>query len=320
MRKIELLILGIVFGLLVSCAPTQVPTKGALVSVYRPNPVKEAVVCSTQNSQGIPYMYVGADTVTGDVTQSDKEIIAQYARAVLGETRFINPVTVPSMEGEYPDLSIRVHRLSVTTKKEGNRVIRYGVFQASFSIRQAGILECSTANPILIEKQFQQPAYKADRLPSPLRVKEILVKEAVRRVVRQFVPVKSSILRPVKSGSELANKAAAMINAGNCRGAYEIIKPFVDNPQCNDANLLYDAGVALECMAWNEANDINTQASYLNKALGYYRRAAMLVPTDQDIQRAMRDVSYELDTAFAAFKRQKKTKELLQEFQTPTGF
>ncbi|RLA90601.1 MAG: hypothetical protein DRG20_03030 [Deltaproteobacteria bacterium] len=172
----------------------------------------------------------------------------------------------------------------------------------------------------MIEKQFQQPAYKADKLPSPLRVKEMLIKEAVRRVVRQFVPVKSIILRPVKFGSDLTNKVAAMINAGNCRGAYEIVKPTVKNPQCKDINLLYNAGVALECMAWNEANDINTQVFYLNKSLEYYRRAAILAPTDQDIQRAMRDVSYELDTAFAAFKRQKKTKKLLQKFQTPTGY
>jgi len=319
MRKIGLFILGLILLLIGACAPTNIPN-GAVVSVYRPNPIKENMVCSSQNSHGIAYMYVGVDTITGNIPKSDKETIAQYARAVLGETRFINPVTVPSMNGEYPDLSIKVQRLFVTTKKESDRIIRYGVFQASFSIRQAGMLECSTATPVLIERKFQEPIYRADRLPSNLKVKELIIKEAVRRVIRQFVPVKSSILRTVKSDSEPSKKAAAMINAGNCRGAYEVIKPLVDNPKCQDAPLLYDAGVALECMAWSDANDINTQTLYLNKALKYYRKAAILRPTDQDMQRAMRDVSYELDTAFSAFKKQKKTNSLLQNYSTPTGF
>lgn len=73
-------------------------------------------------------------------------------------------------------------------------------------------------------------------------------------------------------------------------------------------------------MAWNNANDTNTQQRYLNKALKYYRRAAMLKPSDLDIQRAMGDVSYELNTAFSSSKRQIRTKKLLEEFKTPTGY
>jgi len=320
MKRAILFFLGLILVLLGACTPTNIPSNGAVVNVYRPNPIKENMVCSSQNAKGIAYMYVGTDTITGKIPQSDKEIIAQYARAVLGETRFINPVTIPAMNGEYPDLSIRVQRLSVTTKKESNRIIRDGVFQANFSIRQAGMLECSTAAPVLIEKKFQEPIYKADSLPSDLRIKEIIIKEAVRKVVRQFVPVKTNILRPVKADSEFSKKASAMINAGNCRGAYELIRSLVNNPQCKDAPLIYDAGVALECMAWTDANDVNTQISYLNKALKYYQKAAVLTPTDQDMQRAMRDVSYELNTAFAAFKRQKTTKKLLQQYRAPTGY
>jgi len=98
MKKMELLVIGLILVLGAACTPAHVTIKGALVNVYCPNPIKEGIVCSTQNSQGIPYMYVGADTVTGEVSQRDKEIIAQYAKAVLGETRFINPITVSSIE------------------------------------------------------------------------------------------------------------------------------------------------------------------------------------------------------------------------------
>ncbi len=296
----------IVLVFLGGCATTQVSSRGALVNVYHPNTVKEGLVCSSGGDNGISYMYVGADTISGNVSKGDKYLIAQFARAVLGETKFINPVTVSSMEGEYPDLSVRVINFRVTTKREAGVVKRYGVFQANFSVRQAGMLECSTADPILIEKTYVQPAYRKDKLPSIIRVKEKLIKEAVRRVVRQFVPVKSTILRPVKGISGMAKGASDMINAGNCIGAYEVLKPMADSPTCRDASVLYNAGVALECMAWNNANDMNTQQQYLSKALKYYRRAAMLKPGDLDIQKAMGDVSYELNTAFSASKRQKK--------------
>ncbi len=318
MKRITIVLLFLSFTW--GCVTTHVGSKGALVQIYKPNTVKESIVCSAGGDEGISFIYVGRDTISGNVSESDKALIAQYARAVLGETRFINPVTMSSMEGEYPDLSIKVINYKVVTKKQGGSIEKYGVFQANFSIRQAGILECSTGEPILIEKKFIQPAYRRDKLPSDLKVKEMLVKEAVRKVVRQFVPVKSTILRPVKGTSGMAKSAADMINNGNCIGAYEVLKPIADSPGCKDVNVLYNAGVALECMAWNNANDMNTQQLYLQKALKYYRKAAMLAPQDYDIQKAMGDVSYELNTAFSATKRQKKTKKLLEEFKTPTGF
>lgn len=321
MRMRVCIAIGFLTFFLAACAGIKPSTKGALVNVYRPNPVKEGIVCSTQGEQGIAYMYVGAETVSGKVGNEDKRIIAQYARSVLGQTNFINPISVPAMSGEYPDLSIRVHEFSVKTGTLDNRVKMDGVFQASFSIRQAGMLECSTSDPILIEKHYEMPAYKREKLPSTLKVKEAIVREAVSRVVSQFVPVKSSVLRPVKTGGgDLAGKAAQMIDLGNCRGGYEMAKPAASAPDCRDADLLYNAGVAIECMAWSTAHDQKTQEKYLTKAGEYYRRAAMLKPEDADMQKAMNEVLYELDTFFASFKRQKKTGKALDEYKAPTGY
>ena len=306
---------------LAACAGVKPSTKGALVTVYRANPVKEGIVCSTRGEQGIAYMYVGRETVSGKVGKEDKRIIAQYARSVLGQTNFISPISVPAMSGEYPDLSIRVHEFSVKTRTSDNRVKMNGVFQASFSIRQAGMLECSTSDPILIEKHYEMPVYKREMLPSTLKVMKSMIREAVSRVVRQFVPVKSSVLRPVKTGGgDLAEKAAQMIDSGNCRGGYEMAKPEASDPDCRNADLLYNAGVAIECMAWSTAHDQKTQERYLSKAGEYYRRAAMLRPEDAEMQRAMSDVFYELDTFFASFKRQKTTGKELDEYKAPTGY
>ena len=137
-----------------ACATLAPATKGALVEVYRPNPVKESLVCSVEGKSGISYMYVGADTISGKVTSEEKQVIAQYARSVLSETRFINPVTMVAEEGEYPNLSIRVHQYAVKPKAVGGKAAKDGIFEASFSIRQAGLLECATAAPILLVRSL----------------------------------------------------------------------------------------------------------------------------------------------------------------------
>jgi hypothetical protein len=298
----------------------QPPSKGALVKVYRANPVKEGLVCSVGGDQGLSFIYVGAQTVSGDVGDEDKRVIAQYAKSVLGETRFINAMGVPAGEGEYPDLSIRVHAYKVNTKKAGERITRDGKFQASFSIKQAGMLECATSDPVLVEKHYEAPSYSAEKLPSIARIQEQMVKEAVRQVVRQFVPTTSTELRPIKGGSELAENAGKMIDGGNCSGAYEGIKAVAQSPQTNDANLLYNAGVALECMAWNAANDQKTQVDYLKKARAMYQRAAFLKPGDADMQKAAKEVTYEVETFFASFERQKKTRDTLKQYQGPKSY
>jgi len=314
-------LLAMVMPLILGACATMGPsTKGALVNVYRPNPVKESMVCSVEGKSGIAYMYVGPETVSGSISQEEKKVIAQYAKAVLGETRFINPVSMASMEGEYPDLSIRVHKFNVNTRKGGHRLTREGVFQASFSIRQAGYLECSTSDPILIEKRYEMPAYKKEKLPSPSRVEQEMVQEAVRRVIRQFVPVKSQVLRAVKSGSDLSGKAASMIDAGNCMGAYELLKPVVTNPACEDVDSLYNAGVAVECAAWNAVNDQKTQFQYLKKAGEYYGKAAVLRPGDPEIQQAKGELDYELRTFFSSFERQDKTQKTLDDLKAPKSF
>ncbi len=321
MRRSTCIAIGLLALFLAACAGIKPSTKGALVNVYRPNPVKEGIVCSTEGEKGIAYMYVGAETISGKVGKEDKRIIAQYARSVLGQTNFISPISVPAMSGEYPDLSIRVHEFTVKTGTLDNRVKMDGVFQASFSIRQAGMLECSTSDPILIEKHYEMPVYKREKLPSTLKVKESMVREAISRVVSQFVPVKSSVLRPVKTGGgDVAEKAAQMIDSGNCRGGYEMAKPAASAADCRDADLLYNAGVAVECMAWSIAQDQKTQEKYLAAAGGYYRKAAMLKPEDSDMQKAMNEVLYELDTFFASFKRQKTTGKTLDQYKAPTGY
>lgn len=306
---------------LLSCLTTGPSKTGALVKVYRPNVETASLACSTPESKGISYMYVGSETISGQAGLREKKLITQFARSVLSETRVINPIGIPPMEGEYPNLSIDVLELSVTDKTHRNRIIRKGTFLANISIRQMGLIDCATTEPISIVKTYEAPSYKSETLISPRELKGKMIKEAVRRAVRQFVPVKRTVLRPVKTGGdELVDKSAQMIDGGNCRGAYEVIKPIVKSPDCRDADLLYNAGVAIECMAWKRAISQETQARYLQEADKYYRRAALLAPDDRDMQRASREVSYEVETFFVSGGAQGDTKRERERYSAPKGY
>ena len=304
-----------------SCASTGPSRTGALVKVYRPKVETASLACSTPQSKGISFMYVGPETISGQAGIKDKKLITQFARSVLSETRVINPIGIPPMEGEYPNLSIDVLELSVTDRKSQNRITRKGVFEANINIRQMGLIDCATTEPISIEKQYEAPSYKPEILLSTRKLKGKMIKEAVRRAVRQFVPVKRTVLRPVKTGGdELVEKSGQMIDGGNCRGAYEAIKPVVKSPDCKDADLLYNAGVAVECMAWKRAIKQETQARYLQEAEKYYRRAASLAPEDGDMQRASREVSYEVETFFVSGSAQSDTRRERDRYKAPTGY
>lgn len=313
---------GVLLCLFLSACVTTGPSKtGALVKVYRPNKETASLACSTPQSKGISFMYVGPETISGDADSREKKLITQFARAVLSETHVINPISIPPMEGEYPNLSIDVLALSVKTEKTRNRMIRKGTFQANIGVRQMGMIDCATSEPISIVKQYEAPAYKAETLLPALKIEEKMIKEAVRRAIRQFVPVKRTVLRPVKTGGgDLVEKSGQMIDAGNCRGAYEAIKPVVKSPDCRDADLLYNAGVAIECMAWKGTHDQKKQTIYLQEAERYYQRAAALAPSDGDIQKASREVSYEVETFFVATSAQDETQKEKDRYKAPTGY
>ena len=322
MKRYLLTATAVFSALLLTCCTSTGPSQtGALVKVYRPNVETSSLACSTPQSKGISFMYVGPETISGDADTKEKKLITQFARSVLSETRVINPIGIPPMEGEYPNLSIDVLELSVADQKKQNRITRKGVFEANINIRQMGLIDCATTEPISIVKQYEAPSYKSETLLSPRKLKGKMIKEAVRRAVRQFVPVKRTVLRPVKTGGdELVEKSARMIDGGNCRGAYEAIKPVAKSPDCRDADLLYNAGVAIECMAWKRAIKQETQARYLQEAEKYYRKAAGLSPDDGDMQRASQEVSYEVETFFVSGSAQNDTRQERDRYKAPTGY
>ena len=322
MKRYLLAVTAIFSALLLTCCGSTGPSKtGALVKVYRPNVETSSLACSTPQSKGISFMYVGPETISGQADPKEKKLITQFARSVLSETRVINPIGIPPMEGEYPNLSIDVLDLSVADQKKQNRIIRKGVFEANINIRQMGLVDCATTEPISIVKQYEAPSYKSETLLSPRKLKGKMIKEAVRQAIRQFVPVKRTVLRPVKTGGdELVEKSARMIDGGNCRGAYEAIKAVSKSPDCRDADLLYNAGVAIECMAWKRAIKQETQARYLQEAEKYYRKAAGLAPDDGDMQRASQEVSYEVEAFFVSDSAQNDTRQERDRYKAPTGY
>ena len=73
-------------------------------------------------------------------------------------------------------------------------------------------------------------------------------------------------------------------------GAFELLKPVVKDPASNDAQAIYNAGVAAECAAWDRGADQKTQVAYLKVAEKQYTESA-LFPGDKDLQKARKESS-----------------------------
>ena len=311
--------IGLVSMSLASCITTA--KKGALVNVLRPNTTSASLTCSGSGEAGIAFVYVGNNSITGVNNSGTKKLIAQNARAVLSESKTINPVGIqPDGASEHPNLFVEVIELDVKTSKGKNRISKDGVFEANFSIKQPGGIDCYTAKPILVTRHYEMPAYKKERLPKDRQIQSEMITDAVRRALRQFVPVQAKVLRPVKEGSDVSQKAAAMIDGGNCVGAFELLKPVVKDPASNDAQAIYNAGVAAECAAWDRGADQKTQVAYLKVAEKQYTKAAALFPDDKDLQKARKEVSYELIAFYKAFLSQEELAHYMKTYETPDGY
>ena len=316
MKKIGLsFVVALILG---GCAAsTGVHTKGVIVNVVEPpkqNP--DSLQCNQDVTMS--YVYVGDDTVKGNVTKSEKKLIASYAKAALKETSYITPVANKYDPGYdekvFPIMGIDVIKNSIRTyKPRADTVAIKGVFIAQIDIHTPGSgVICKSSQPISIEIEYKEPDYKSNLLPSKDAILEEMVKEAVKRAVSTFVPVSDTILRKVKDGSGVIGESAKMIDANNCEMARDILQEYIQKHP-NDDKAYYNLGVSYECMT----KDVSKKQLYtlLQKALWAYTKAVRLKPTDKEYNSARKDIARQLKILGVVSQRSKEIKSYIKNFE-----
>ena len=307
-RIISLLLVGATAMLFLGCA-SSVSSKGVIVKVYKPPMQRTGSLQCEGGEQTMSYIYVGSDTVKGDIKPYQKKLIASFARSTLKETSFITPVSNKFDFGYddkiYPIMHIDVIKFSIKKIKQVDKVVKKGEFVAQIDIKTPGTgISCSSSEPLVSTINYQMPIYKEDMLVNDTEITRELVKDVIRRSVASFVPVTSTILRSVDTSED---KSAKMLDAGNCDMAKEYLTDLTKSK--DSASVYYNLGVAYECLA--KHSSIQESSKLLLAAKKFYSKAVILNPENKMYNTAAKEINDELKFLNLTENRSKDVKQYI---------
>lgn len=287
-KNFSRMFLIVTFFLIGACA-IKAP-KGIVVNVLRPITMEEGINCGK-----ISLIFVDLQTFPSNelqLTSSEETMLIEEARSKIERTGFLqmNEGILRDHHSNYHFLTFKIYKLTIK-RNSGNKIASIGV-SASFS---KGNTECYTVN-------FMEEFTRSENA-SDWKFKRDVVAKALDNLIRKFVPKKVKTLRPVFGASGDAARISDLLNGGNCKLALSLAKiALKKNP--NDKNLLYNAGVAIECLASNTINQ-QQKVALLEKAQSYYLQALHLDSDQEEIQRAEMEVEIQRELYKETFRRQK---------------
>ena len=204
-------------------------------------------------------------------------------------------------------LEIKVNSLQIDEERAQNRIKRTGNIDIVFTVvkNQGEKKYILALNPYSLEKNHETWEWRKEFLLSRHEIKENLIKDAARTWVLHHLPTVGIRYRYLKSkGPEVVQDTLEMIKPGNCKDAYDLlvnIYPGLDPPTRNRSydevpcSVLYHAGVACECVAFNQAQGFDDIKQWLKWADIFYARSSMKATDDMDIQLAAKDLSFAME-------------------------
>lgn len=289
-----------------------------LVEVVRPSQMEEGG-CKT-----IHLVYLSPEKVLSaqgvHVSYASRQMIAEEIRRLLNETGYIKSTTVPSdlEDADYHDMIVKVTSFEVKSSQQGNYRRKTAFVDLSLVLKEGGLQECYSITPPVSDHTAQVPIHRDQSLPSDQVLLRQAVRHALEDVVSTFVPKKVPTLRPVHGLSGPLTRSSDLLLAGNCQDALVMLKQHL-TPNGGDPQVLYNAGVAAECVATQERNQ-KRKGQALEVSVNYYKQALALGATDVDLQRARREAQQTLDfyqriRASSADQRQHR-----EQYKSPKGF
>jgi tetratricopeptide (TPR) repeat protein len=272
------------------------------------------MVCTDNKKHILSRVAIGENSVTGKVTDTQKRLIAQAARAYLSKTGYVVPLQ-PTGSPTEPLMKIDVYDLKIKKKESKDRISKQGIMTSSVNLRipiyfkgQLKTVECSSSEPITESVTYQYPKWESEKLPPDEKIVRNLAVETVKESLAQLIPQKVRILRPVKGGSGAIGKTANLVDQENYELAIKVGEKALAKAKKPAAELYYNVGVAYEAKAWHQ-DSLENQLKYLEKALSYYQKAAELKSDDPDINRTVRELTDEIKIIKDSLQNQKEFSE-----------
>jgi hypothetical protein len=162
------------------------------------------------------------------------------------------------------------------------------------------------------------PIHRDQSLPSDQVLLRQAVRHALEDVVSTFVPKKVPTLRPVHGLSGPLTRSSDLLLAGNCQDALGLLQQHL-TPNGGHPQVLYNAGVAAECVATQERNQ-KRKGQALEVSVNYYKQALALGATDVDLQRARREAQQTLDFYQRIRTSSADQRQQREQYKSPKGF
>jgi serine/threonine protein kinase len=146
----------------------------------------------------------------GNISREDAHTLSIYTRARSIQLGVRYLAHNYPWEGEYSELDIRVHKFKIEKAIKSNIASIQAAFHCDFSIRQAGMIERFTGEPILFESRYNISPNQEEKRPWKTEIKESVLREVADRLATQIAAldpdkvfeVKEQILKPTKSVSK----------------------------------------------------------------------------------------------------------------------
>ena len=300
-----------------ACGMKQAP-QGIAVDTLRPVQSDFTAKCDQ-----ISVVYIASERVTAaegvHLSSQEENMIVQQVKKICNQIGYISTTGVPPdlADAGYHDLNIKVLYLDIQKEEQRDSYVKKAKVGLSVTFNQGGFKQCGSEK--LVQEIIRQaPEYKSSELPSNFKLKTSAVNKTLKHILHNFIPGKSVTFRPVFEGGQELTRTAAMLNSQNCQEAWNILQPKVKQDTSN-YKLLYQAGVALECIA-SQRNRQKAKVQALNKAYKYYMDALSLAPENTKVQRAVNEVSQTKDLYTEALNRQQGVEQGQESFDTPDSF
>jgi len=301
---IKLLIIS--FMIIVSGCKTK---KGCLVETFD-NP---SSILASGKCYEIKKVYFSKDYVNDPgkfLSEKDYELIEGIVKEKLSELHYMNyapipPESDPNMGDFFHLMHIKINYFNIEVKKY-DLIIRKDFYLGfDISIDQISVKEihnCKSINYGRKKFSIENSLGNGFNTLSDELFKSKYLKAAIQDIFSEFIPTQAEMIRRVKPEYNVITQLLDQ-SPPNCEKAIKILQE--KKNEHRKYIYFYNLGVAYECRA-NKTFDQSKKLIFLQEAQNSYDDASKVNPKDNEIQKALTNVTNVIKIHRRAIENQKK--------------
>jgi len=321
MRALSITLSSLMLSGCVAQSSIKPDTAGVAVSIYEP-----AILQSKDHCEDLSLVYfdkrfgMSTRSVSGKYRSRVTNSLYNAIKSRLQEVASIKTTTIrPDMSASaYHTMKVYVRDFSLESDNDGEYLSKTAISSIDIKLMKAG--DACSVPSIEIEEVRQTPVYKERQIPSDNNMISQVSSAAAEDLIDQISPRRvDNYYRFLHTGSHTPAASVQLLTSRQCLLASKSLEQHRSNHPEN-ANLLYNLGVAYECQATDAQHQSNSR-TLLKKALQAFSRAQQLRPDDRYITQAFQQTVTAVQILSTASSHQKtSSKKIRDQFATDGSF